>query len=258
MNQTSHPQAQQDNGRMAFSGAGSENHPCAMLGEESPEFTDAETGVDEEFDEDGLDVVISQAVSALTPFFMEGASDDESRARAGAKATLIAYRAQSALEIQLAVEAIMFSSVAADSLRRVKADPNMPEARRQRILTGAVAQTRAADRCRKALANAQKPARPQPASQPMPQPASQPMLQPASDPLPPSNLVAARQPEPKPESPKSAENFKASKRIHALVGKLSGGGEFILPNSAASHQPATPPIPVSPGQRHAEELAPLR
>ena len=171
---------------------------------------------------EGMDVLISQALFTLTPFFMDGAKGDEAKACAAAKEILISYKIVSAVEIQLAVECILFAYTAMESLRQAKAEPDMPEPKRLRQRNSAVSLNRAGHRTRQAL-NALQKVRP-PAAQP-----------------------AAEAPQPDP-------GFDPSAKMRDFVDKLTGGGEFMLPGFPVSSEPAVPPPFMNREQRRAAEL----
>jgi len=107
-------------------------------------------------DQDPQDYLVQQALYTLTPFFMDGVADDPVKARAAAKEMLLAYKIGSALELQLAVECIIFSYSAMDTLRQAKVDPDMPVPQRVRLRNSATSLHRASHNTRRSLDLLQK------------------------------------------------------------------------------------------------------
>lgn len=178
----------------------------------------------------GLDVLLWQAVLTLAPLFMAGANGDETRARAAAKTILHAYKVASPIEIQLAVEATVFAYTAVETLHRVNTDKAMPEARRLRAIGSAVAQNRTAHRSRQALAALRKP------------PPVKPQRQPEKPPTAPDN---------------KAPDFNPSPRLRDFMATLMSGGDFALPDAAASPS-ATSAARANQGQTRVAELTTRR
>lgn len=135
---------------------------------------------------DAIDVMYHQAMFTLTPFFIDGAKGDPAKARAAAREMLLSYKAGSAVEIQLAVECIMFAYTVMDSLRQAKVD-DMPDARRLRLRNSAVALHRESHRNRQALEAFRKariaasPARPAQTEPPAEPPAPDPDFDPKAN-----------------------------------------------------------------------------
>jgi hypothetical protein len=102
------------------------------------------------------DYLVQQALYTLTPFFMDGVADDADKARAAAKEMLVAYKIGTALELQLAVECIIFSYSAMDTLRQAKVDPDMPVPQRVRLRNSATSLHRASHNTRRGLDLLQK------------------------------------------------------------------------------------------------------
>lgn len=98
---------------------------------------------------DGLTWLIHQSLFLITPFFMDGAADDETCARAAAKELLASYGASSAEELQIVTECIIFAYAAMDTLRQAKADPDLTDDRRLRLRNNAAALSCASQRNRR-------------------------------------------------------------------------------------------------------------
>jgi hypothetical protein len=114
--------------------------------------------------------LLEQALFNLTPYFMDGALGDPARARRAALELLNAYPIRSVLELQLATEFIAFSQSAVDNLRAAASDPEMPEAKCQKLRSRAVSLSRAGHRSlatlEKVFASRQKTDANQPAETP--------------------------------------------------------------------------------------------
>jgi hypothetical protein len=114
--------------------------------------------------------LVQQSLFNLTPFFLDGAGGDAVRARAAAFEMIKAFPCQTMLELQLVTEIIAFSQSAIDNLRRAKADPELPDADRDKLRTKAVAMNAAEHRTVRTLEKVYQSRRPKTAPQPAPPP----------------------------------------------------------------------------------------
>ena len=120
--------------------------------------------------------LVQQSLFNLTPFFMDGAGGDPVKARAAAFEMIKAFPCHTMLELQLVTEIIAFSQSAIDTLRRAKADPELPDAERDKLRTKAVAMNAAEHRTIRTLEKVYQSRRPATKqAQPEPQPKADPV-----------------------------------------------------------------------------------
>lgn len=108
--------------------------------------------------------LVQQSLFNLTPFFLDGAGGDTVKARAAAFEMIKAFPCQTMLELQLVTEIIAFSQSAIDALRRAKADPELPDAERDKLRTRAVAMNAAEHRSIRTLEKVYQSRRPKTAA----------------------------------------------------------------------------------------------
>jgi len=103
-------------------------------------------------DPDADAVALEQIYVGLTPFFLDAAKGNEASARAAAEAMLAGFQPETTEQALLAAQAIVYGLAGMDSLRRSAAEPDLPVNTHLRLRGNANAMNRAAQQCRRALA----------------------------------------------------------------------------------------------------------
>src|SRR5882757_5464401 len=90
-------------------------------------------------------------VSHITPFFLDGVTDDPASAQEAARQMLVCYNAATGKELQLSAQVVAFGLAALDCLRCSMTERDMPVQVLLRLQSNAVALNGLAEKSRKAL-----------------------------------------------------------------------------------------------------------